>query len=95
MLLHGEVSGGELTELTEAKRIDDARTGETDCYRVEGKFGNHPHTLWVEKKTYLLRRIDQKMTFPAFNAEQTTTYDPVVDGEIDADRLKFDHPEPK
>lgn len=95
LLLPDEVSGRKLTELTEAKHIDDAKLGETDCYRVEGKFGNQPLTLWVDKGTFLLRRIDQTTTFADFRTEETTTYDPVINGEIDASLLKFDHPEPK
>ena len=95
LLLPDPDLGGRLTGLTEAKRIDDAKVGVTDCYRVQGKFGNSPHTLWVEKSSYLLRRIDSTMTFPDFHTEETTTYDPVVDGAVDASLLKFDPPEPK
>jgi outer membrane lipoprotein-sorting protein len=95
LLLPKEVRGGRLTDLTEAKRADDAKIGKVDCLRIEGKYGGHPMTLWIDKKTFLVRRIDSKKKFDDFSTEQTTTYDPVIDGEIPDKALQFDPPKGK
>jgi len=79
--------------LFDLKRIDDAKLFNVDCYRVEGKYIDSMHTLWLDKETFLLRRIDSPREFPTFRTESTTTYDPVVDGEITDQMLIFDPPQ--
>jgi hypothetical protein len=41
---------------------------------------------------YLVRQIDQQATFDSFHTEETTTYEPVIDGEITEKMLEFDLP---
>jgi hypothetical protein len=52
-------------------------------------------TLWIDKKTFLVRRIDTQTKFGYFRTEKTTTYDPVIDGEITDKMLEFDPPKQK
>jgi outer membrane lipoprotein-sorting protein len=95
-LLHPkEVSGRRLTEVTGAKRIEDAKLDKADCFRVEGKFADSPMTLWIDKKMFLVRRIDSQQRFDNFSTEETTAYDPVIDDEIPDKALEFDPPKGK
>ena len=92
LLLPKEVEGRRLTDMTEAKRIDDAKLDKVDCFRIEGKFAGSPTMLWIDQKTFLVRRIDTQQKFDNFRTEETTTYDPVIDEEIPDKKLEFDPP---
>jgi len=91
-LLLPELGGRRLTDLTEAHRTDDAKTGEADCFRIEGKYADSPVTLWIDKASFLVRRVDMYHDLGNdLHTEETTTYEPVVDGEVTAEMLAF-HP---
>jgi outer membrane lipoprotein-sorting protein len=92
LLMPKEIGGGRLTGMTDVKRIEDAKFDNVDCFRVEGKNANNPQTLWLDKNTFLVRRIDSQHTFPNFRTEQTTTYSPVLDSEVTEKMLVFDPP---
>jgi outer membrane lipoprotein-sorting protein len=92
LLLPKEVGGRRLTDLTEVKRAEDAKLDKIDCFRIEGKFADSPTTLWIDKKKFLVRRIDSKKKFDKFSTEETTTYDPVINDEIPDKALEFDPP---
>ena len=94
-LLLPEEVGGRLTEITDAKRIDDAKLGKAYCFRMQGTYGASPLTLWIDKKTSLVRRIDTQNKFANFRTEQTTTYDPLIDTEITDKMLEFNVAKPK
>jgi RNA polymerase sigma factor (sigma-70 family) len=81
--------------LKEAKRADDGKLDKVECFRVEGKFGGNPITVWIDKKSYLVRRIDEQATFDTFRTEQTTTYDPTIGEKITDKMLAFDPPAPR
>ena len=92
LLLPKEVGGRRLTELTAAKRAKDAKLDKVDCFRIEGMFLNAATTVWIDKNTYLVRRIDAKKSFDNFRTEATTTYDPVINAETPDKALEFDPP---
>lgn len=92
LLMPKEVGGRRLTDITEAKRIEDAKLDEAECFRVEGKLVNSPMTIWIDKKTFLVRRIDSTSKFDDFSTETTTTYDPIIDEEVPDEALEFDPP---
>jgi len=95
LLLPKEVEGRRLMDMTEAKRIDDAKLDKVDCFRIEGKFGGNPTTLWIDQKSFLVRQIDAQNKFDDFRTETTTTYDPAIDDEIPDKKLEFDPPTQK
>lgn len=94
-LLFPKEAGSLLTFLPGAKRLEDAKLGTAECFRVEGAWGNSPRTLWVDQKTLLVRRIDTRKEFDAFRTEDTTTYDPVFDEDVPDKKLEFDPPKQK
>ena len=51
-----------------------------------------PQTLWIDKATLLLRRVDEQTTFETFQTETTTTYEPVINGTVSEELLTFNPP---
>jgi outer membrane lipoprotein-sorting protein len=92
LLMPGEIPGTSLSSLTDVKRIADAKHNDADCFRVEGKLVNTPRTVWLDKKKFLVLRIDWQSTNAKGRSETTTTYEPVIDGQIDEKLLAFDPP---
>jgi hypothetical protein len=88
LLMPDELRGWRLTELDQPSRLPDAPLGQTTCFRVEGKALGNSQTVWLDKTTYLVRRIDERMP-PHLGGEQTTTYDPMTNTEIGQSELSF------
>ena len=88
LLLPKEIGGRRLTDITEAKRIEDAHIGNVACIRISGKYGDSAMTLWLDQKQFLVRRIDSQSKIE----ERTTTYEPVIDEKIAEKLLKFNPP---
>ena len=91
-LLMMEISGRKLNSLDDAKQIEDQKLGDIDCIRVTGKFSTAPMTLWLDKSTFHVLRIDQQTILANFRTEEITTYQPVIDKTVDEPSLKFDAP---
>jgi len=92
LLIPDQVGGRRLADFTDAKRIEDAKLGKVDCFRIQGKFSGGSRTMWVDKEMFLVRRIDAQNGSGDFRAEETTTYQPVINGEIADKLLQFDPP---
>lgn len=57
--------------------LDDGVDRGVACYRIEGQFWTgSPETLWIDKSSYLLRRIDEAGDFGDFTTEETILYSP-------------------
>jgi len=86
-------AGWDIRNLRNLKRLEDAKAEEADCFRIQGETGidgQGPVTLWIDKARFLLRRLDQQKKLANFRTEDTTTYEPVVNGEIPDKMLEFD-----
>lgn len=96
LLLPEEIGGRRLTDMKDAKRVDDTKLDEVACFRIQGRYNSGtPITLWLEKKTFLVRRIDLQRKLSGLRVEITTTYDPIIDGEIPDEVLEFNPPKEK
>jgi hypothetical protein len=120
LLMPDTIGGKRLTDLTQLKRLGDAKIGEVDCFRIQGTLvievdpaererhrqemmkvtgkdrgspARGPETLWIDRSTFLLRRIDEQTQFDDFRTESITTYEPLVDVEIADSQLRFDPPD--
>ena len=102
-LLLTEVGGRKLSEIKEAKLLEEAVFDNVNCYRIQGTFRSYrdngksitkPTVIWIDKNSFLVRRIDEEnvFTFSKFRTETTTTYYPVINGDIQAKMLEFDPP---
>jgi hypothetical protein len=84
--------------IMDTKLLEDAQLDGMDCYRVRGRYGDRTWTLWIDKKTYLLRRVDEdeyevKMSQgKSFRVSETVIYKPVLDGEVPDETLEFNPP---
>ena len=94
-LLMPDLMGIHRLVLKEPKRADDGKLDKVECFRVEGKFGGGPITVWIDKKSNLVRRIDEQVKFDDFRTEQTTTYKPTINERITDKMLEFDPPKTK
>jgi len=96
-------------ELSYARRIEDADEGGFACFRIRGQSIRTPRTLgsgdqavvlrensstiWVDKQTYLVRRVDESNVFDSFQSDTVTTYSPEINVEIPSQLLDFGAPE--
>jgi len=88
--------------MTDLKIVGDETVDDALCTKLAGKTpGGNAHTLWIDKKTSLVRKIFSvtKITgdavapkVPAFTVEQTTTYRPRIDVEIAPKEFAFEPP---
>jgi outer membrane lipoprotein-sorting protein len=92
LLLPDKVSGRRLTNITELRRAEDGKLEKVECFRIEGKYADVPITLWIDKKSYLVRRIDEQEKFDNFRTEEATTYEPIIDEKITDEMLEFAPP---
>jgi outer membrane lipoprotein-sorting protein len=91
LVLPKEIEAGALKEIiTDAKRLDDAKADKIECFRITGTFVKQPRTIWIDKKTFLIRRIDTTWKRKKVSQEHTTSYDPEIDVKISEEMLKFE-----
>lgn len=95
LLMPAETTVLSLASVTGLKRIDDAKIGKTDCFLIEGNFIATPITIWIDKESYLVRRIVRTFSVEELKTEVTTTYEPIVDEEIAESKLEINHPDKK
>jgi outer membrane lipoprotein-sorting protein len=92
LLIPEEVSGQRLTDITHVKLIEDEILDNIRCFCIQGQFGGNPITLWIEKNTFLLRKMVTENEYSDFHTQSTTTYRPVIDEEVPPKMLQFDPP---
>lgn len=89
LLMPKELRGRRLTSMQEVKRIKDAKFDGVECFCIKGKYANSPRVLWIDKKTFLVRRIDDRREHEDFRTERTTTYNPTLNERIPEEKLHF------
>lgn len=93
-----DFKGQFLMTMNEVKRIEDGKLGELDCYRVQSIKGDTPYTLWIDKQTSLIHKIDRKqrsILSESSCSETTIIYHPTVNAKISDDTLKFNASQPQ
>lgn len=107
LLLPRSVGEGPL--IIAAERIQDGSDRGVPCFRIRGKSQKTPYTLtmgaqvltvqdesitlWIDRATLLLRKVEDKKTFDTYNSESITTYKPEIDVEIPPEQLTFNPPQ--
>ena len=94
LLLDLSAGFARVTDLGSAERKADDVLDGAHCFVVQGGTLDEPMTLWIDQGTFLLRRIDERHTFADFRIEETTTYEPQLDGQVPEELLAFDPPDP-
>ena len=96
-------------ELNYARRIEDGDVDGFDCFRIGGQSIRTPKTLgsgdtgivlhensstiWIDKQSYLVRRVDESNVYDSFSTDTVTTYNPEINVEIPSELLEFGAPE--
>ena len=88
LLMPDQVRGRSLAELRGLERLPDAMLGDIACYRLTGtdRYGDS-HTIWIERETFLVHRIDEKHIFPEFTTTDRTVYHPDLDIDLADDEF--------
>ncbi len=94
LLLPGVVTGRSTKDMTDLRRLSDVQCGSSLCSRVEGVYGGTKRVLWIDLKSYLLRRVEFSTEFPEFHTQETTTYEPAINETIAPGALEFRPPHP-
>lgn len=93
LLLPDEIGGRGLTDLTRLEVLDDEDVNAVPCSKIQGRErSGDVNTLWVEKGSYLVRKIAEQHSFSDFWTETTTTYNPQFDVDILPAQLEFNPP---
>ena len=107
LLLPGTIGQG--PPIIAAERIQDGSDRGVSCFRIRGKSQKTPYTLtmgaqtltvqdesitlWIDRATLLLRKVEDKKTLATYNSESITTYTPEIDIEVPPEQLTFNAPE--
>jgi hypothetical protein len=107
MLLPDAVGAG--PPLVDLVRIDDGDDRGVLCFRLRGKSQPTPYTLkmghrqvtvkdealtlWIDRATFLLRKVEQARTFETYHSVTTTTYTPEIDVPMREGELAFGAPQ--
>jgi outer membrane lipoprotein-sorting protein len=90
MLMPNDITWRRAIRFSQPTRIDDDTLDNADCYRVQDLIlGAIPTTLWIDKNNFMLRKIYREQTFNDFLIEETTIYNPNLNGEVSNDLLQF------
>jgi outer membrane lipoprotein-sorting protein len=107
LLLPKDVGQG--APLVGAERIEDGVDRGVPCVRIKGKSRKTPYsltvggrtltvqdesvTLWIDRATFLLRKVEEAKTFDTYRSQSTTVYTAELNVEIPAAELDFNVPE--
>jgi outer membrane lipoprotein-sorting protein len=107
LLLPRSIGGGPI--VIAAERIQDGSDRGVSCYRIRGKSQRTPYTItqgtqtltvqdesitmWIDRATLLLRKVEDRKTFANYDSESITTYNPEFDVEIPPEQLTFKPPQ--
>jgi outer membrane lipoprotein-sorting protein len=83
LLMPERVRGRSLAELQGLDRLPDAMLDETACYRIVGSDRTGaPYVIWIERQTFMVRRIDETHAFEDFTTTDSTLYYPELDPDL-------------
>ena len=93
MLLPNKITWRRAIRFRKPERIDDDLFDKVDCYRIHDLIFNViPTTIWIDKKTFLVRKIYREQKFNDFHTQETTIYKPILNGNVADNLLEFNPP---
>ncbi|MGE5235534.1 MAG: hypothetical protein ACM3O7_04180 [Acidobacteriota bacterium] len=106
LLLPNLVDGG--ATLIAPERTEDASDRDVVCLRIRGQSRKTPYTismgdrtltvkaetitLWIDRSSFLLRKVEESRTLDTYRSETTTTYTPEVNVAVPDEQLTFSPP---
>jgi len=100
-LQDAQLDGIDCFRIQGAKRLDTAVQEEhrqavlKQTGQDMGIVRNSPYVYWIDRSSFLLRRLDAASEFSNFSTESTTVYKALLDAPVAANQLRFDPPEGK
>jgi hypothetical protein len=97
LLFSGTKLGGDIVRLTDSERLEDEQVDGFDCFRVRGfRWPNsgEPTTVWIDKESFLIRRVYEEQKFEDFSTRTNWYYKPTLNEPVDAELLRFNRPAP-
>ena len=93
LLMPEIIRGHGIRELTGITLLGEAQLDQTPTFKLQGRdrTGNL-HTLWIDTKSFLILQTFEQKQFPGFRTENTTTYFPETNVQIDLKKLQFSPP---
>ena len=95
MLMPKKLDGWGHLDLIDPKQIEDGSLQNAKCFRLEYSFRDEQVILWIDKQSYLVRRIDEQIKADDVRIERTTNFDPTIDVKITDRMLEFHPPAPR
>ncbi len=96
MLLPSEITWRRAIRFRQPKRLGDDVLDGVDCFRISDVvLGAIPTTIWIDKKTYLLKKVHSEQEFEDFRTQRTTIYAPILNGSVEDNMLEFGPPKDK
>jgi outer membrane lipoprotein-sorting protein len=91
LLLPHEFDAGvfNVAKMTAMKRLSDENVGDSPCFQIKGKLEGEDITIWLDKGTFLLRRVD---TRNGTMWESKTLYQTGINDKIEEASLAFNAP---
>lgn len=95
LIFPGTKLGGDIVRLTNAERLEDAQIDGFDCFQLQGfRWPNsgQPTTVWIDKTTFLIRRVYEEQELKNVATKTTWFYKPAFNVPVDEDALRFARP---
>lgn len=92
LIFPGTKLGGDIVRLTDAVRLEDAQIDGFDCFQVQGfRWPNtgRPTTVWIDKESFLIRRVHEEQELTDVNTKTTWFYKPAINVPVDEEALRF------
>lgn len=93
ILFPGSKLGGDIVELTDAKRLGDESIDGVTCFKLQGfRWPNSgsPTILWVDTQQYLIRQVYEERDLGDLKTRTTWSYQPVLNEPIDSEALRLE-----
>ncbi|HEX4826088.1 MAG TPA: hypothetical protein VFV19_17450 [Candidatus Polarisedimenticolaceae bacterium] len=94
LLLSGEVESWGLAKMESMSLGAEAAFGH-ECFKVSGKFATNERTLWIDKKSLLIRRVEELIVSETTRTRRTVDFEPAFNEKIDDAKLAPGVPEAK
>ena len=93
ILFPGSKLGGDIVELTDAKRLGDESIDGVTYFKLQGfRWPNSgsPTTLWVDIEQYLIRQVYEEQHLGDLKTQTTWSYQPVINEPVGSEALTFE-----
>ena len=92
MLLPDAVEGACIDDIEAAMVAGIESVGGHPCFKLAGTRGDETVEMWIDRETFLIRRIREVDEIGGKQVEEITAYDPKLNVDLAADVFRFEPP---